>query len=120
ELRGVSRDVIREAYGMPAFALGDLDDVNRATALAAKAWFAEQITIPRLERIKQALNHELLPLFGATARGLEFDYCDPVPADPAAKNEELTAKANAAKALVEAGFYAPAVREALGLPEMDY
>lgn len=119
ELRGVSRDVIREAYGIPRSALGDLEDVNRASALAAKAWFAEQLTVPRLERIKAALNHDLLPLFGAAARGLEFDYCDPIPPDPETQNAALTAKAQAAQALRNAGWHGEDVLSAVGLPAME-
>ncbi|MFD5697453.1 head maturation protease, ClpP-related [Streptomyces lasiicapitis] len=121
ELRAISRDVIREAFGAPAFVLGEVGDVNRATAEASKVLFAEQLTVPRLERFKQALNNDLLPLYGPdAARTLEFDYDDPVPVDAAARNAELTAKATAARELVDAGFYAPDVREALGLPEMAF
>src|SRR4029077_15714005 len=80
DLRGMSSMKIREAFGIPKFAVGDVDDVNRATAEASKAWFAEQLTVPRLERIKGALNNDLLPLFGAlSADSLEFDYDNPVP-----------------------------------------
>ncbi|MEI5100307.1 phage portal protein [Streptomyces sp. PmtG] len=81
ELRGATADRVREAYGISKTAIGDFEDINRASALAAKAWFAEQMTIPRLERIKAALNHELLPMFGRAAEGLEFDYENPVPPD---------------------------------------
>jgi HK97 family phage portal protein len=120
ELRSVSRDVIREAFGMPAFALGEVADVNRATADASRVWFAEQMTVPRLERIKGALNFDLLPLYGTTGQGLEFDYCSPVPDDEEAENAELTAKANAAAVLVEAGWQPDAVLNAVGLPAMPY
>lgn len=119
ELRAVSRAVLREAYGIPAFALGEVTDINRATAEASKAWFAEQLTIPRLERIKGALNHDLLPLFGATAVGLEFDYESPVPADPEAEAAQLTAKVNAAKNLIDAGLSSASVLSALGLPAIE-
>jgi HK97 family phage portal protein len=120
ELRGATRDAIREAYGIPKFAVGDLDDVNRAVAEAAKAWFAEQLTVPRLERIKGALNNELLPMFGATARGLEFDYTDPVPPDTTVEAEQLTARANAAGVLVDAGFEPAGTLSAVGLPDIAY
>ncbi|MDG4535318.1 phage portal protein [Streptomyces sp. AV19] len=120
ELRSVSRDVIREAFGIPKFALGDVDDVNRATAEASKAWFAEYLTVPRLERIKGALNNDLLPLYGPSARELEFDYCSPVPADSEAENAALVAKATAAQALIEAGAYGPEVLAAVGLPEIAF
>lgn len=117
ELRQVSRDVIREAFGMPKFALGDVDDVNRAVGEASAAWFAEYLTVPRLERIKAALNHDFLPLFGATAEGLEFDYEDPTPPDAEARDRERTSKATAAKLYVDAGFTGESVVEALELPD---
>lgn len=120
ELRSVSRDVIREAFGMPAFALGEVQDVNRATAEASAAWFDANITVPRLERIKGALNHDLLPLFGATAQGLEFDYENPVADDRELAARELTAKAAAARELIEAGAYGPEVLAALDLPEIAF
>lgn len=118
ELRGVSRDVIREAFGIPKFAIGDVEDINRATANASKAWFAEQLVVPRLERIKQALNNDFLPLFGATAKGLEFDYCDPVPADREADNDELKAKTEAYRTLRDADVDPDDAADAVGLPRM--
>ncbi|MFJ6066572.1 phage portal protein [Streptomyces tendae] len=120
ELRGATADRVREAYGISKTAIGDFEDINRASALAAKGWFAEQQTVPRLERIKAALNHELLPMFGATAAGLEFDYCDPTPPDPETEATTLTARANAAKALAETGMWAPdGILSAVGLPEIQ-
>ena len=121
ELRSVSRDVIREAFGAPAFVLGEVGDVNRATAEASKVLFAEQLTVPRLERFKGALNNDLLPLYGPDAvRTLEFDYCDPVPADAAARNEEITAKSTAWKTLVDGGADPALASEYLGLPDLGY
>ncbi|MEU0207356.1 phage portal protein [Streptomyces canus] len=120
ELRGATADRVREAYGISKTAIGDFEDINRASALAAKAWFAEQQTIPRLERIKAALNNELLPMFGATAQGLEFDYCDPVPPDPETEAATLTARANAAAALRTAGWEPAGILSAVGLPEIPF
>ncbi|WP_432019904.1 phage portal protein [Streptomyces sp. 1222.5] len=119
ELRGATADRVREAYGISKTAIGDFEDINRASALAAKSWFAEQQTVPRLERIKGALNNELLPLFGTTAHGLEFDYEPPTPPDPEVEAAQLTARANAAKALGETGLWdADDILSAVGLPEM--
>lgn len=118
ELRKVGRDVIREAFGIPAFAVGEVADVNRATAEASRAWFAEMLTVPRLERIKAALNFDLLPMFGATAQGLEWDYVSPVPADREADAKELTARAEAAERLINAGLDPAGVLSAVGLPEI--
>ncbi|MGW3428889.1 phage portal protein [Streptomyces melanosporofaciens] len=120
ELRTVSREIIREAFGMPKGMLGTVDDVNRANAEAGEVMFARYLVKPRLERIKQALNNDLLPLFGATARGLEFDYCDPVPADRELEAKELAAKAEAARNMIEAGAYGPEVLAAVGLPEVSF
>jgi HK97 family phage portal protein len=120
ELRGATADRVREAYGISKSAIGDFEDINRASALAAKSWFAEQQTIPRLERIKAALNHELLPMFGRAAEGLEFDYDNPTPPDPEQEAATLTARVNAAAALIEAGAYGPAALEAFELPQIQF
>ncbi|MES9522455.1 phage portal protein [Streptomyces capoamus] len=120
ELRGATADRIREAYGISKTAIGDFEDINRASALAAKSWFAEQQTVPRLERIKAALNFELLPMYGPTAAGLEFDYEPPTPPDPEIEAQQLTARANAAAALVTAGFEAAGTLSAVGLPDIAY
>lgn len=117
-LRTLSRDVIREAFGISKFALGDLDDVNRATAEAAKAWFAENITTERLERWKSALNNDFLPLFGSTGQGVEFAYNDPVPPDAEAKNAERTSKTQAWATLVQAGADPDDAADICGLPKI--
>ncbi|MFJ3923022.1 phage portal protein [Streptomyces sp. NPDC090022] len=119
ELRAASSDVIRGAYGIPKFAVGDVEDVNRATADAAGAWFDSMLTVPRLERFKAALNFDVLPLFGATTADLEWDYENPVAEDRELAARELTAKAGAARTLVEAGFSPAAVLAAVGLPEIE-
>ncbi|MFE2382199.1 phage portal protein [Streptomyces misionensis] len=120
ELRGATSDAIRGAYGISKTAIGDFEDINRASALAAKSWFAEQQTVPRLERIKAALNNELLPMFGPTSKDLEFDYEPPTPPDPEIEAQQLTARANAAAALVTAGFEAAGTLSAVGLPDIAY
>jgi HK97 family phage portal protein len=117
ELRRVSKETIREAFGMPKFAVGDVADINRATAEASKAWFAEQITVPRLERWKQALNNDFLPLFGPTATGLEFDYESPVESDREADNAERVSKADAAQKYIQAGYDGESVKLGLDLPD---
>ncbi|MEU1445500.1 phage portal protein [Streptomyces mirabilis] len=120
ELRGATADRVREAYGISKTAIGDFEDINRASALAAKAWFAEQQTVPRLERIRAALNFELLPMFGPTSQNLEFDYENPVPPDAETEATQLTARANAAAVLVQSGFEPAGTLSAVGLPEIPY
>jgi HK97 family phage portal protein len=118
ELRNVSREVIREAFGIHSHMLGLSDSVNRANADAAEVTFARWLITPRLERIKQALNCYYLPMFGASAANLEFDYHDHVPEDRALASTELTARATAAQQLVAAGYDKTEVLEAVGLPDI--
>lgn len=120
ELRTVTSDMIREAFGIPKFAVGVITDINRATAEAAKAWFAEELTVPRLERFKQALNNDLLPLYKTTGEGLEFDYDDPVPPNQESINATMTARAEAAKVLRDAGWDPDDILTTVGLPAMGY
>jgi HK97 family phage portal protein len=120
ELRKVSSEVIREAFGIHPHMLGLSESVNRANAEAAEATFARWLITPRLERIKQALNNDFLPMFGPSAANLEFDYCEHIPEDREMASKELTGKADAALALITAGYYAPEVLEAVGLPEMAF
>jgi hypothetical protein len=121
ELNAVSREVIREAFGFPKPMLGSVDDVNRANADAAEYLFSRWLLVPRLERIKAALNNDLLPMFGeATSKGLEWDYESPVKDNSDEENKALTARANAAVALIGAGFDDVDVLKAVDLPPMKF
>lgn len=117
ETRGFTKQAILDAYGFPKFGIGDVQDVNRASADASKAYMAESLTVPRLERIKAALNFEFLPMFGMDGR-YEFDYDNPVPEDRETENATLTAKVNAVTALVDAGFGSDEACDVVGLPRM--
>jgi len=118
ELRHLSDETIRMAFGFPKPLLGSVDDVNRANAEAAEVVFGRWLVKPRCERWKQFLNNDFLPKFGLTARGLEFDYRDPVPADRQAKAAELTAQVNALTALLDRGIPADVACAMCGMPEM--
>lgn len=118
ETHGLTKQALLDAYGFPKFGLGDVDDVNRATATASLALMAQTLTVPRLERWKGALNFDFLPMFGVQPGALEFDYEDPVPPDTESENATLTAKSNAVVALVGAGFDADEACDAVGLPRM--
>lgn len=120
ELRGVTSGMIREAFGFPKFMLGQVDDVNRANAEASEAMFAKWIVVPRLERWKQMLNKDFLPLFGSTGAGLEFDFEDPVPENSEAENASRDSRVNAAVAFVNAGFDAPKTLELFDFPDIPY
>jgi HK97 family phage portal protein len=121
ELRDISREVIREAFHFPKPLLGGVDDVNRANADAAEVVFGRWETKPRLDRIRDMLNTDFLPLFGDNSRyGMEFDYDNPAPADRELDAKELTAKAHAAAELVTAGWDAAGVLKAVDLPEIEF
>lgn len=120
ELRRLSSETIREAFGFPKPMLGSTDDVNRANAEAAEVVFSRWLVVPRLERIKGALNHSYLPLFGEGWQELEFDYDDPTPQDSEAENAERDSRVSAATALIAAGFDAAATMEAFDLPEIPW
>lgn len=117
ELRGVSREAIREAYRYPVSMLGESKDVNRATAEAQWAFYAGLILVPRLNRWKAMANHRFLPAFGATTSDLELDYDSPVSEDQQAENEERTSKAQASQVYIETGWEPNSVKDALGLPD---
>jgi HK97 family phage portal protein len=117
-LRNVSRDLIREAWGIHKIMLGNSDDVNRANAQTGEEVFANWSVVPRLDRWKDALNQQFLPLFGSTGEGVEFDYIYPLPANREQDNAELTTKADAWAKLVGAGADPHDAAEVAGLPDM--
>lgn len=120
ELRGVSREVIREAFGFPKPMLGASEDVNRANAEAGEVMFARWLLRPELTAIRDALNFVFLPMFGAAGRGLEFDFEDPVPDDRETDSKVLNNDVNSAATLIDAGAYGPDVMKALGLPDVAF
>lgn len=121
EARGLTKQAILDAYGFPKFGIGDVQDVNRASADASRAYIAEAKTVPRLERIKGALNSDFLPLFGQDMPArYEFDYDNPVPPDAETQNATTTAKANAYATLVGAGVNPDDATDMLGLPRMRW
>jgi HK97 family phage portal protein len=120
ELRESDRDEILEAFGFPRVMLGIDQDSNRAAAQAAEYIFAKWLTVPRLERIRGALNNDLLPLYGDTARDLEFDFDSPVPADEEAENASRDSRIAAAVALIEQGAEPEATLKAFDLPAVPF
>jgi HK97 family phage portal protein len=118
ELRRVNREEIREAFAMHGHILGLSEDVNRANAEAADVTFARRQLVPRLDRVKDALNGPFLALFGAMGKGYEFVYTNPVPEDREADNAERTSKASAFKLLTEAGVDPVDAAKFCGLPTL--
>lgn len=119
ELQEASRETIREAFGFPKAMTGATDDVNKANAYAGEVMFARWMTKPRLMRVKEALNCLLLPMYGPSTVGLEFDFVNPVPEDEEIAGQVLLNKAQAAKFLADTGLWeASSITEVCGLPEM--
>jgi phage portal protein BeeE len=118
-LRGTSRDIIREALGMHKVMTGVTEDVNRANAQTGEEVFASWKVAPRLDRWRDnVFNAQLLPLFGPAGDDVEFDYSYPTPQNREQDNAELTAKTGAFAALVDAGVDPDDAAEVVGLPKM--
>lgn len=118
-LRNVSRDVIREPFAMHKAILGASDDVNRANAQTAQEQFEAFLVTDRLDRWRDTLNCFYLALFGSTGDGVEMDHDNAVTSNREADALELKSKADAAQALVTAGYDPHDVLETVGLPDMD-
>lgn len=121
EAKGLTGAAIREAYGFPEFAQGIVKDLNRATAEASDDFFAKWLAVPRARRIRDVLNHRLVPLFGMMARaGRTFAFTSPVDGDIETDAKVLDMKARAFVSLVGAGVDGPDALEAAGLPAMAW
>lgn len=118
ELRQVTREEMREAFAMHGHILGLSEDVNRANADAADVTFARRQLVPRLDRIRDALNGPFLKLFGAMGKGYAFAYANPVPEDREADNAERTSRATAYKTYVDAGVDRDDAARVCGLPPL--
>ncbi len=118
QLRGLSRELIREAFGIHGHMLGNSQDVNKANAEAGEISFGRWLVFPRAQRFKSMLNARLLPMFEADD-ALEFDHDRVVPEDREADDRERNSKANAAATLAGANRWEPAdILSAVGLPPM--
>lgn len=122
ELRELSRDVIREGFRFPKAMLGISDDVNRAVAQAQEYAYGKRLIVPRLERIKGALNSDFLPMFYPNVPPsqipVEFRYCNPVPEDVESDAKVMEARVRATVTLVRAGFDPDEACRFTGLPPM--
>lgn len=120
ELRTVKRDTILEAFGYPKPMLGITEDVNRANAEAAEYVFAKWLISERADRWRDWLNYQLMPLYGTTGQGYEWDYDSPVSENSDAANAAITARSTALVAMAGAGFDAVETEQWLDVPEIGY
>lgn len=63
-LKNTTRDEILAIFGVPKVLLGMTENVNRATAETAKSIFQDNVIRPRLKRMEDKINNELVPMFG--------------------------------------------------------
>ncbi len=120
ESKNLTRQAIFDAYGFPKFGIGDVDDVNRASADASLALLAQTLAVPRLNDFRTLLNERFLPMFGPMWRHYEFNYANPVPPDAETDRLDLTARANAFATLVSAGVHEDDAAEVCQLPPMRF
>lgn len=124
ETADLNRDTVLLAFGMSKFAVGVVDDINRATADAAKAWFGETLTLPRLKRWQGLLNNDFLPQFPGWDPNPEafghvwFVHSNPVPADRVQQSAERTASVEQFVALASVGVDPEVAAQVCNLPEL--
>lgn len=87
QLKRVNRDIIIGAFGVPLSVMGITESVNRANAEAGEVTFTKWTVVPRLVRIRAAVNERLVPQFGSD---LELDFVDPTPTNRELALEEAT------------------------------
>ena len=64
ESRVAMRDAVLEHFGVPREIMGITENSNRATADSAQYIYAKNVLMPRLRNREEAINKQLLPLFG--------------------------------------------------------
>ena len=95
-LRRQTRENLLFTFGMPLSVMGISENVNRANAEAGDYTFARWLIKPRLTRIKNKLNEQLLSMF-PQAKGVEIDFDEVVP-------ETIEQKKSLAESGVKAGY----------------
>jgi len=118
--RELANNEVRRGFGMAKTMLGETEQVNRASAEAAEMVFRKWKSLPRLDLWRQALNSQLLPLFGSTGNGVEFDFDAQIPENEEALARQRESKTASALNLVNAGFDPEDVLMTVGLPPMRF
>lgn len=62
--RVAMRDAVLEHFGVPREIMGITENSNRATADSAQYIYAKNVLTPRIKSREEAINKQLLPLFG--------------------------------------------------------
>ncbi len=96
ELRKQTRENLMFTFGMPLPVMGITENVNRANAEAGDYIFARWLVRPRLTRIKNKLNEQLIPMY-PMAKNIELDFDEVVP-------ETIEQKRQLAESGIKAGY----------------
>ena len=78
DLRKNQRDAVIQVYGVPPETLGIVEASNRATSEVAEYLYARWVLLPRLEFLRQTLQHRLVPEYDDR---LILDFDSPVAQD---------------------------------------
>lgn len=78
ESRVAMRDAVLEHFGVPREIMGITENSNRATADSAQYIYAKNVLTPRIRNREEAINKQLLPLFGS---GLAWRFDPVIPYD---------------------------------------
>lgn len=76
-LVNLDSEIIRKSYGIPPEILGGVDNSNRATIQGAREIYAREVLMPRLLKLQDVLNTNLINEFG----DFTLEYSSPVPSD---------------------------------------
>jgi len=71
------RNAVLEHFGVPREIMGITESSNRATSESAQYIYAQNVLMPRLLQRQDAINRQLIPMFGD--EGLEWRYDNIVP-----------------------------------------
>jgi len=113
EQQKFGRDKILSIFRVPKPIIAITDNVNRASALAAKEIFARWTIKPKMERLVSMLNESFIPMF-PDSDGLFLGFENPVKEDEAMKVEKY------GKGLGESGWMTiNEVRERENLPPVE-
>jgi phage portal protein BeeE len=108
ELRDQERDTIIQTWGVPPELFGIVTSSNRSTIDMAPFIFATYVLVPRLERLRDVLQHRLMPEYDDS---IVLDYVSPVPQDKLFQQQVMQGQPGA--------FYANEFRELAGLEPDD-
>lgn len=110
ESRTAMRDAVLEHFGVPREIMGITENSNRATADSAQYIYAKNVLTPRIKMREEAINKQLLPLFGDN---LVWRF------DPVIPYDKDFDKAKALDAYNAGLITKNEARELLDLPDVD-